>query len=59
MTHWDSSAYLAERAAFRGHLHEYLVREPDAGKRHVRFDERDVETGSGDGYLGTGNRKVR
>ncbi|MDZ4853894.1 MAG: hypothetical protein SGJ26_03365, partial [Nitrospirota bacterium] len=22
-----------------------LVREPDAGKPHVRFDERDVETG--------------
>ena len=23
-----------------------LVREPDAGNPHVRFDERDVETGS-------------
>jgi len=25
-----------------------LVREPDAGKPHVRFDERDVETEHGE-----------
>lgn len=27
---------------------ESLVREPDAGKSHVGFDERDVETGHGE-----------
>ena len=29
---------------FRGRKHDSLVREPDAGKPPVRFDERDVET---------------
>jgi len=36
-----------------------LVREPDAGNLHVRFDERDVETEQWSGYLGTANRKGR
>ena len=36
-----------------------LVREPDAGDLHVRFDERDVETGLWRGYLGTVRRKRR
>ena len=33
---------------FRGRKREFLVRKPDAGKPHVRFDERDVETEHGD-----------
>ena len=33
------------RAAFRGRKREFLVRKPDAGEPHVRFDERGVETG--------------
>jgi hypothetical protein len=36
-----------------------LVREPDAGDLHVRFDERDVETGLRQGYVGTVRRKRR
>jgi hypothetical protein len=36
-----------------------LVREPDAGNLHVRFDEGGVETGLGQGYLGTARRKGR
>jgi len=41
-----------------------LVREPDAGDLHVRFDERDVETGLRPGYVGTvrrrdGNRQAK
>ena len=32
-----------ERPAFRGRRHD-LVREPDAGKPQVRFDERELET---------------
>src|SRR5580692_8490325 len=36
-----------------------LVREPDAGELHVRFDERDVETELRPGYLGTARRKGR
>jgi hypothetical protein len=36
-----------------------LVREPDAGDLHVRFDERDVETGLWRGYVGTVRRKRR
>jgi hypothetical protein len=31
-------------ATCRGRRREALVREPDAGELHVRFDERDVET---------------
>ena len=38
-----SPALLRERPAFRGRRHD-LVREPDAGKPHVRFDERRLET---------------
>jgi len=34
-------------------------RKPDAGKPHVRFDERGVETERRAGYSGTGNRKGR
>jgi hypothetical protein len=30
----------------RGRRRDGLVREPDAGDLHVRFDEGDVETGS-------------
>src|SRR5262245_53297606 len=36
-----------------------LVREPDAGDLHVRFDERDVETELRRGYTGTARRKGR
>jgi hypothetical protein len=36
-----------------------LVREPDAGDLHVRFDERDVETERRRGYSGTARRKGR
>src|SRR5450755_4691453 len=36
-----------------------LVREPDAGKLHVRFDERGVETELWRGYSGTARRKGR
>ena len=36
-----------------------LVREPDAGDLHVRFDERGVETELWLGYSGTANRKGR
>jgi hypothetical protein len=36
-----------------------LERKPDAGKPHVRFDERGVETECMTGYSGTGNRKGR
>ena len=36
-----------------------LVREPDAGNLHVRFDERGVETELWRGYLGTARRKGR
>ena len=35
----DSSALRSERLAFRGRRHD-LVRKPDAGSPHVRFDER-------------------
>ena len=35
----------------------YLVRKPDAGKPHVRFDERGVETESTASSSGTSNRK--
>jgi hypothetical protein len=35
----------------------YLVRKPDAGKPHLRFDERGVETESMARYSGTSNRK--
>jgi hypothetical protein len=35
------------------------VGEPDAGNPHVRFDERDVETESRQGYWGTAKRKRR
>ena len=35
----DSSALRSERPAFRGRRHD-LVRKPDAGNPHVRFDER-------------------
>ena len=35
----------------------HLVRKPDAGKPHVRFDERGVETESTASYSGTSNRK--
>ncbi len=38
---------------------KYLVRKPDAGKPHVRFDERGMETESKASYSGTGNRKGR
>jgi hypothetical protein len=36
-----------------------LVREPDAGNLHVRFDEGDVETELRRGYWGTVRRKGR
>src|SRR5262245_26148681 len=36
-----------------------LVRDPDAGELHVRFDERDVETELRRGYSGTARRKGR
>jgi len=36
-----------------------LERKPDAGKSHVRFDERGVETECKIDYSGTGNRKGR
>ena len=36
-----------------------LERKPDAGKPHVRFDERGVETECKTAYSGTGNRKGR
>ena len=36
------------RATFRGRKREFLVRKPDAGEPHVRFDERGVETGHGE-----------
>ncbi len=39
-----SRALDRERQAFRGRRHD-LVREPDAGDLHVRFDERRLETG--------------
>ena len=32
------------KGVFRGRKHEVLLREPDAGNPHVRFDKRDVET---------------
>src|SRR5437016_3355894 len=35
------------RSTARGRPHEVLVREPDAGNLHVRFDEREVKTGHG------------
>ena len=40
-----------------GESMNYLVRKPDAGKPHVRFDERGVETESTASYSGTSNRK--
>ncbi len=36
-----------------------LVRKPDAANPHVRFDEREVETESMEGYSDTDNRKGR
>jgi hypothetical protein len=44
---------------FRGQRHACLVREPDAGDLHVRFDERDVETELWSEYSGTARRKGR
>ena len=44
---------------FRGQRHACLVREPDAGDLHVRFDERGVETELRHGYSGTAERKGR
>jgi hypothetical protein len=44
---------------FRGQRRVCLVREPDAGDLHVRFDERDVETELRHGYSGTASRKGR
>ena len=32
------------KGASRGREYDVLLREPDAGNPHVRFDERDVET---------------
>jgi hypothetical protein len=32
----------------------HLVQKPNAGKLHVRFDERDLETGDMVSYSGTG-----
>jgi hypothetical protein len=40
-----------------GESMNYLVRKPDAGNPHVRFDERGVETESMASYSGTSNRK--
>ena len=39
---------MPRHVTFRGRKREFLVRKPDAGKPHVRFDERDVETEHGD-----------
>ena len=44
------------RRAFRGRRHD-LVREPDAGKLHVRFDERRLETESWRGVRHRHRRK--
>lgn len=41
---WDSYSCRNSRRGFRGRRHD-SVREPDALEAHVRFDERDVETG--------------
>ena len=38
-----SRSLVRERRAFRGRRHD-LVREPDAGDLHIRFDERRLET---------------
>jgi len=35
-----------------------LVREPDAGNPHVRFDEREVETGHGKASEAPANERV-
>ena len=40
-----------------GESMNHLVRKPDAGNPHVRFDERGVETESMASYSGTSNRK--
>ena len=57
--HWAWSDCRYERATFRGRKHECLVRKPDAGNPHVRFDERGVETEHGLRLFGTGRRKGR
>ena len=40
-----------------GESMNHLVRKPDAGNPHVRFDERGVVTESMASYSGTSNRK--
>ena len=40
-----------------GESMNHLVRKPDAGNPHVRFDERGAETESTASYSGTSNRK--
>ena len=51
-----SRALRRKRRAFRGRRHD-LVREPDAGKPHVRFDERRLETESWRGVRHRHRRK--
>ena len=54
------SVWSQQHATSRGRRHENtLVRKPDAGKPHVRFDERESGNGDMEGYSGTGNRKGR
>ena len=59
---WQPQAALRIRAKNESLVCESmntLERKPDAGKPHVRFDERGVETERMAGYSGTGNRKGR
>ena len=44
---WVWSAYRSRPPISRGRTREVLLREPDAGNPHVRFDEREVETEHG------------
>ncbi len=55
---WYSDKRQATRVASRAQA-RCLVREPDAGNLHVRFDERDVETEPWRDYSGTAKRKGR
>jgi hypothetical protein len=59
MRNWGWFTWPLAPATSRGRQRECLVREPDAGNPHVRFDERDVETEPWTGYLGTAKRKGR
>src|SRR5437764_11620539 len=52
-TSWAWPSWVRRAAACRVRKREILVREPDAGNLHVRFDEREVETEQGMRYLAT------